>query len=77
MKNSSLPTFFKNRLQVRNIIAKISIVRSKTLIEKGWLNAGSIVGAIVLANKFSDLLGKSRSQTSSARFMQEILHNNV
>lgn len=70
------PAFEKISLQVRNI-AKIAIVRSKTWIEKGWMNAGSVVGAIVLANEFSDLLGKSRSQTSLARFMQEILHNNV
>ncbi|HAM87610.1 MAG TPA: hypothetical protein DCP87_08760 [Lactobacillus sp.] len=62
--------------QVRNI-AKIATAYSKTLIGKGWLNAGSIVDAIVLVNEFSDLLGKNRSQTSLARFMQEILHNNV
>nr|WP_278764102.1 hypothetical protein [Limosilactobacillus mucosae] len=41
------------------------------------MNAGFVIGAIVLANEFSDLLGKSRSQTSLARFMQKILHNNV
>ncbi|QLI94127.1 hypothetical protein H0G69_03695 [Limosilactobacillus mucosae] len=70
------PTFEKISLQVRNI-AKIATAYSKTLIGKGWLNAGSAVGAIVLANEFSDLLGKSRSQTSLARFMQEILHINV
>lgn len=47
--------FEKISLPVRNI-AKIAIVRSKTWIEKGWLY-GSVVGAIVLANEFSDLLG--------------------
>lgn len=35
----------------------IATALSKTLIEKGWMYAGSIVGAIVLVNEFSDLLG--------------------
>ena len=49
------PTFEKILLQVRNI-TRIATAHSPTLLGKAKVNADPIVGAIVLANEFSNLL---------------------